>query len=287
MSRLLFLIALAVASTASAVVTRHDVADAKYRVAASEFPALVDMPHEGHGVLISPVWIVTAAHAIPTPAPAEVVISGVARRVERVFVHPGFQKLPDLLVQEALKSGDASEAMKLLASSDDIALIKLASAVCDVKPAVLYRGDSELGKLVKIVGRGATGNGAEGQAGPNRTSLRRAYNTISSADERWLGYVFDKPGSAVPLEGITGGGDSGGPVLIREKGHWQLAGLANWKYVNSDARHFKPGLYGQIGYNVRISRYIGWIESVVQPATLTNGSSRRTAGCTARPQQSE
>lgn len=56
---------LAMSSAAGAVVTRADVDDAKYRVPASVFPALVDLPGEGHGVLIAPQWVVTAAHAAP------------------------------------------------------------------------------------------------------------------------------------------------------------------------------------------------------------------------------
>lgn len=50
--------------SASAIVIRDDVDDSKYRVPASEFAALVDMLGEGHGVLIAPQWVITAAHAI-------------------------------------------------------------------------------------------------------------------------------------------------------------------------------------------------------------------------------
>lgn len=48
---------------ASAVVIRSDIDGSKYRIDPSEFRALADMPGEGHGVLIAPKWIVTAAHA--------------------------------------------------------------------------------------------------------------------------------------------------------------------------------------------------------------------------------
>jgi hypothetical protein len=56
---------LAVSAAVGAVVTRADVEDAKYRIPTSVFPALVDMPGEGHGVLIAPQWVVSAAHAAP------------------------------------------------------------------------------------------------------------------------------------------------------------------------------------------------------------------------------
>jgi hypothetical protein len=37
---------------------------------------------------------------------------------------------------------------------------------------------------------------------------------VTSAHERWLCDVFDAPSSALWLEGRTGNGDSGGPVLV-------------------------------------------------------------------------
>lgn len=88
MIRVLLLILLAASSTASAVVIRHDVDDSKYRVPASEFPALVDMPGEGHGVLIAPQWVITAAHTIPGSYDLQhVVINGVSREGARCHAY--------------------------------------------------------------------------------------------------------------------------------------------------------------------------------------------------------
>lgn len=263
--RCLILVALlAATSTASAIVIRHDVDDAGYRVAGSEFPALADMPGEAHGVLIAPQWIVTAAHTLAGPV-KEVTLNGVRREVERVVVHPGYKTFPASLIEQAFESGDASRAMEFQASNMDIALVKLAMPVTDVAPAILYQGNDEVGRLVKLLGKGATGNGANGENphGPHRAGLRRAYNTITSADARWLGYVFDAGSGAHALEGIGGSGDSGGPVLIEVDGRWQLAGLAAWKLVQGNAAAFRPGIYGQTSYNVRLSGYSGWIEAVM------------------------
>lgn len=112
---------LAVSTAVGAVVIRADVNDAKYRVPASAFPALVDMPGEGQGVLIAPQWVVTAAHAPPMQMQGmgdEVSIGGVARRVKRVITYPGYKKLPDKLVKEALASGDISKVYAFLGSSN-------------------------------------------------------------------------------------------------------------------------------------------------------------------------
>lgn len=267
MRRYWFLVPLfLISSTAAAIVIRHDVDDANYRVPASEFPALVDMPGEGHGVLIAPEWAVTAAHTIPQHAGVKQVrINGVLRDVERVIVHPGYTAAPQVLIEQAMASGEAVLILVHLATADDIALLKLAKPVTDAEPAVRSARRDESGQIVKIVGRGATGAGSTGHdpRGPNRTELRRAFNRITSAHDRWMCYVFDEPPVALPLEGIGGNGDSGSPVLIEEDGQWRVAGLASWKLFHGDVRTSRPGRYGQTSCNVRLSHYAQWMDSVM------------------------
>jgi secreted trypsin-like serine protease len=264
MSRLLCLALLFVSCTANAIVIRDDVADAEYQVAPSEFPALVDLPGAGHGVLIAPEWVVTAAHAVSwQSAITEVSLGGVDRPVERVVIHPGFRQPSQALQEQALATWDWTLFRALLASSDDIALVQLKEAVTDVAPVALYTRDDEFGQTVTVFGKGASGHGATGYAfsDPQRTELRRAHNQVTSAHERWLCYVFDAPPQALPLEGGTGSGDSGGPVLIRAGEDWLLAGLGSWVDPQSTVR--KPGRYGQVSCNVRLSHYGSWIESVI------------------------
>lgn len=264
MTRLLLLALLVVSFSASAIVIRDDVDDSKYRVPASEFPALVDMPGEGHGVLIAPQWVITAAHAITWQSEIkQVTINGMARDVERLVIHPGYKKPPQALLDQALASWDWTLFRVLLSSSDDIALIKLAQAVTDVSPVAINKSDGEFGQIIKIMGKGATGNGVTGYefSSSHRTELRRAYNKVTSAHGRWLCYVFDKPSDALPLEGGSGSGDSGGPILVQLEKDWLLAGLTSWVDPQSSIR--TPGRYGQISCNVRLSHYKEWIESVV------------------------
>lgn len=266
MTRFLLLVLLAVSSTASAIVIRHDVNDSKYRIPASEFAALVEIPGEGHGVLIAPQWVITAAHTLPRHSEIkQVVINGIARDVERVVIHSGYKTPAQELINQAMASGEAILIVVALASSDDIALVKLKQTVTDVAPVAIYKDSDEPGQIIKIVGKGATGTGASGHGtkGPNRTELRRAFNKITSAHERWFCYVFDEPASALPLEGITGNGDSGGPVLIEAKDKWLLAGVAAWKVVQGNIMTARPGVYGQTNCNVRLSHYNKWVESVI------------------------
>ena len=195
----------------------------------------------------------------------EIIINGLPRKVESVVVHSGHKMPPETLIKEALASGDGSELRAFLASSDDIALVKLKAPVTDVKPLSLYRGSDEIGRTVQLIGKGATGNGMEGMEphSPHRTTLRRAFNVISGDDGRWIFYTFDSPKSAVPLEGVAGNGDSGGPVLIREGRQWQLAGLVSWDSSERDLHTYTGPRYGDGGNNVRISHYITWIESTI------------------------
>jgi len=265
----------ALSCSAGAITIRDDTDDAEYRVAATELPALADLPGEGHGVLIAPRWVLTAAHAVSWQEHVDqVVIAGQARRVERVVLHPGFKRLPQALIDRALASGDGNEIVAFLSASDDVALIELAAPVDEVAPLALYRGQGEFGKNVEILGKGATGTGARGHDldGSHRTELRRAANRIDRADARWLCYTFDRPPAALPLEGMAGNGDSGGPVLIRSFGRWRLAGLASWKNVQGDVRTTRPGQYGQSSCNVRVSRYVGWIEQ-----TMAGGADAKSA----------
>lgn len=76
--------------------------------------------------------------------------------------------------------------------------------------------------------------------------------------------MFNGPPAALPLEGKTGNGDSGGPVLIEVDGQWLLAVLAAWGVVEGHAVNTRRhGLYGQTTCNVRLSHCLEWIESVV------------------------
>lgn len=61
---------------------------------------------------------------------------------------------------------------------------------------------------------------------------------------------------------MLGSGDSGGPLLISVGDRPQLVGLGSW--ITAVPEHaLEAGFYGQMVYNVRVSRYIDWIENVM------------------------
>ncbi|KAJ9650404.1 hypothetical protein H2198_010283 [Neophaeococcomyces mojaviensis] len=238
MNRWIFLALATLPFAAGAVVIRDDVDDARYRIDASVFPALADMPGEGHGVLIAPQWVLTAAHAAPMEGmDATITIDGKGYGVERVFLHPGYRRMPEALGKEAMATGSASKIHAFLAASDDIALIRLAAPVSGVPPVALYRGADEVTQVASLIGKGATGNVPWGWRPAGRIGL--------------------------PLEGVLGNGDSGGPLLISKEGTWQLVGLGSW--ITAVPEHaLEAGFYGQVVYNVRVSRYLNWIESIIE-----------------------
>lgn len=258
----LALLVLLVASVdAGAIVIRDDVEDSKYLVPATEFPALVDLPGEGHGVLIAPQWVVTAAHAVTWQTEIrQVTINGKSRDVDRLVVHPGYRKPPQELLDQALATWDWTLFRAALASSDDIALLKLTQPVTDVPAIALDTRGNEFGRVIRIIGKGAAGTGITGYQfdDSHRTELRRAYNTVTSVHDRWFCYVFDQPSGALPLEGGSASGDSGGPILTQDANGWLLAGLTSWADPQSTDR--TPGRYGQVSCNVRLSHYNDWIE---------------------------
>ena len=259
--KILFLLSIIFFSTYSnAVVKRHDIPPENYVVEKTP-EYLIDMPHEGHGVLINSQWIVTVAHTIFYDYVGKDLLIGTKiYEIESVHIHPDYtQPNKDLL------KGDLAPLMSFFKSRSDIALIKLSSKVSGVNPIKIYKGKSEKGKTITVFGKGAKGNGLTGED-PDTKPLRvlnRFQNVVDSAEDKWLAFKFDEPANALPLEGMHGSGDSGGATVVFEKGVPFLVGLSSWQLGHGDISTFKGGLYGTIAYQVRLSNYHAWILGVV------------------------
>ncbi|MDP5188467.1 hypothetical protein ORJ03_00960 [Rheinheimera baltica] len=143
--------------------------------------------------------------------------------------------------------------------------MKLTLPVSDVEPINMYTGENEVGEIITVYGRGATGNGLTGEA-PDTKSLRvmnQFQNIVQSAEGSWIVFTFDKPENALALEGMHGSGDSGGASVIFKEGSSFLVGLSSWQLGHGDISTFKGGLYGATAYQVRVSNYYDWISSVL------------------------
>jgi len=257
MMKTLFILLLNLISACSyGVVQRHDVDSKNYQLIESP-PYLVDMPHEGHGVLIGKKWILTVAHTIFYDYVGKEIVVGTKKyKIESVHLHPGYEK-----ASERLFDGDAGPLITFLRQRSDIALVKLTAPVDNVNPIKLYRQSGEIGKQITVFGRGATGDGLTGEIASTKSLRQLNYfrNVITGAQEKWLSYTFDPPTSALPLEGIHASGDSGGASVVSIDHQPYLVGLSSWQMWQGDLSAFKGGLYGAEAYQVRVSSYLTWI----------------------------
>lgn len=256
----LFLPALLICMTVEGIIIRHDRGDSRYVVNEEEYPQVFSL-HRRFGnrvcvaTLIHPRWAITAAHCIDeTPIGTTLArqeaytvdVAGQPRRVVDMARHPDYKNAH-------------------LKNSVDLALLKFGQEVADVTPVPLYREREEQGREVVFLGWGYSGVGTVGLSF-NDGRLRRAYNRVMEAGQ-WLVFRFDDPRESedhsLPLEGVPGLGDSGGPALLERDNGMVLAGVALGEMVNSDPEAAQ-GKYGAIEFYERISSHIEWIEAHLQ-----------------------
>ncbi len=208
----------------------------------------------GMGVLISPHWVLSAAHvAIALSTAKEIEIADSPHKIENVVLHPNFRGdfIGDLSADDRLKTAMMAE--------DDIALIRLEQAVTSISPLPLYRQKDEIGKVIYLVDKGDYGNGL---IGPDKVDgrMRIATNRVETTDDQWLMLKFDAPPVCTELEGIVGPGGSGSPALTETAQGWAIAGIRS----SQNSLDLGEGRYGVWEYYTRISFQIDWIQSVLQ-----------------------
>ncbi|WP_152088044.1 trypsin-like serine protease [Pseudoalteromonas sp. A25] len=228
-----------------AIVTRHDIASERYLAEPSDFKPLATFYIDGaHGTLIKPQWVITAAHAtFCLGAGKNISINKKLHQVEQVFIHNKYAP----------------------GQSHDIALVKLTTPVNDIRPATPYKQTNENNQSIWFIGIGGTGNGLTGQTidnFENKGILRKAQNKVEQAIGPLLKFKFDKGDTALPLEGVSGGGDSGGPAyLIDEHGELHILG------ISSRFKGSAIGKYGITEIYTRVSYFHQWINYIINGDT--------------------
>lgn len=209
------------------------------------------------GVLIAPKWVLTAAHFVQDSS------------VWRFGDH--FYKTKRVIRHPKLKP-NAEETQWI---GFDMALLELEHAVKDIKPAVRYYGDKELGKTITKVGYGYIGNGKVGMDNPRKQEKLAGRNVVDAIGGTFenrefstsvMVCDFDNPeteesnhfGSPIPLELEIGGskGDSGGGVFMEDGGKFVLVGIVSGA-LNREIK------YGAVMALARVSKANAWIDSVI------------------------
>lgn len=261
---------IALVAPAHAIIMRDDVDDRLYRdlgyahveVLAqmglrSERSAWGPMLYNGMGTLIAPDWVVTAAHVTqhiadnppPDGSPHFVFIKGRGYAVAEIVQHPDYDPQTQ---------------------ANDIALVRLSEPVRDPHPACLYERRDEAGQVVTLIGAGYRGDGRTGPLEGADGALRGAQIRVGSAEPTILTWQFHAPGEseAMPLEGISGPGDSGGPALIETQRGYCIAGVSSAQRVvvqidESGRETGGEGRYGAVEVYTRVSSFLPWISTVM------------------------
>ncbi|SKA31654.1 Trypsin [Enhydrobacter aerosaccus] len=202
-------------------------------------------------------YVLTAGHCFKNGEPADHYLyrtnSGAIHEGSKLFMHP-------------LYNGDGDTR-----SGYDVAIVGLDGEVNDAgPPPVLYAANIQRGDRIVFVGFGSRGTGSLGEQGrfddptDNKTAAEATIDKVMlpvrpvpEEDDagNWLRITL-RPESegGNRMDGILGGGDSGGSAWIQRGGRWFIAG------VNVTGSGDK---YGDHSYFTRLIGVQPWLQSIL------------------------
>lgn len=186
--------------------------------------------------LVSPKWVLTAAHCVQGVAANKVkfVVGGKTYVASQVAVHPNYNP--------------AAFSMGY-----DLALVQLSAPVANVKPAILSTKVPKAKAQVTIVGFGRGGTGTTGQTGGSGTK-RYGYQVIDQVAPQHIYWSFDSNETSSIAQG-----DSGGPAFL--KGTSTVISVASGVTVGAGG---KIGVHGTWAFETRVDANLAWCKSVMK-----------------------